>query len=142
MGDGSRVAPSLGAAVAGPHRHKMWAPESYAGLDAGIRFAVKVLHAQGIDTGQSCEGGEGHSYDRPSIDIDEGITAGFAAFHALMQYGLAVHSLAWHYPIHDGVPAGPFWRIELGRPYPDRADEWPLFVWHYQAPPTSSGEQE
>ena len=31
----------------------------YQGLDDGIRFAVRVLHAAGFETCQSCEGGPG-----------------------------------------------------------------------------------
>lgn len=32
-----------------PVRDHMWAHADYSGLDAGIRFAVRVLHAAGLD---------------------------------------------------------------------------------------------
>jgi hypothetical protein len=32
-------------------------PSAYAGLDRGIRFAVRVLHAAGIETDQFLEAG-------------------------------------------------------------------------------------
>src|SRR5690348_7335190 len=75
---------------------KMWVPEHYEGLDPGIRFAVKVLHANGIETGQSCEGGDGHAYDRPTVDLAGGVdgSEGFAALHYLSQYGLPVQDIA------------------------------------------------
>ena len=49
---------------AAPVRNHMMPDEWYQGLDKGIRFAVRVLHAAGIaDTCQSCEGGPGHAYE-------------------------------------------------------------------------------
>src|SRR5690348_9250045 len=41
----------------------------YERVDVGIRFAVRALHSAGIETGQSCEGGPGHAYHAPTIDL-------------------------------------------------------------------------
>ena len=41
----------------------------YGELDAGIRDAVRLLRDHGWNTTCSCEGGEGHSSEKPSIDI-------------------------------------------------------------------------
>jgi hypothetical protein len=68
-----------------PIRSIIWSDESYLGLDAGIRFGVRVLHAHGIETCQSCQGGEGHCYDRPTIDMVAGAddSEGFRALACL-----------------------------------------------------------
>ena len=114
----------------------MWPAADYAGLDPGIRFAVKVLHARGIETAQSCEGGAGHSYDRPTVDIlgrDDG-AGGFAALAALTDYGLPVMDVSVIWPIDGhGYPVDRFWRITFRRAMHERADEQPLFVWSYSA---------
>ena len=117
-----------------PWRHKMAAEDFYATLDPGIRFAVRVLHAHGIDTCQSCQGGDGHSYDRPTVDLlDEPGAVGFAAVHHLNDYGLPVQDVAKLWRIEHGLPVENFWRITFSRPMEDRADDRPMFVWGYQA---------
>ena len=105
----------------------------YAGLDAGIRFPVRVLHARGIETGQSCEGGDGHSYDHPTVDLlSAGRSLGFAALSALEEYGLKVRDVALLWTVVDGLPSEQFWRITLWQAWPERAGEVPMFCWSYQ----------
>ena len=41
----------------------------YAELDPGIRDVVRLLRSHGWNTTQSCEGGEGHAYTRPTIEL-------------------------------------------------------------------------
>jgi len=109
----------------------MW--EDYSKIDAGIRIAVRVLHAHGIETGQSCQGGEGHSYPEPTVDLwSDCKTTGFAAVHALMGYGLPVMSFARNWDILDGEVTGPFWRITFRRTMEDRADDELMFVWGWR----------
>ncbi len=105
----------------------------YCGLDAGIRFAVRVLHAAGIETCQSCQGGEGHAYHEPSIDlpVSSDDAQGFAALAALKSYGIDVLTVGMVWTVNDGLPRDLVWRIELRRTYPDRADERPIFVTGY-----------
>lgn len=112
----------------------MQSDQWYAGLDDGIRFAVRVLHARGIETGQSCEGGDGHAYDHPTVDL-LGATpgAGFAALAALTEYGLRVRDVALLWPVSKDLPGENYWRITLWQAWPERADEQPTFVWHYEA---------
>jgi hypothetical protein len=106
----------------------------YAGLDDGIRFPVRVLHARGIETGQSCQGGHGHAYDRPTIDLlGNSAGAGFAALAALTEYGLKVRDVALLWPVADGLPGENFWRLTLWEKWDERADEQPTFVWSYTA---------
>lgn len=118
-------------AVSGDHlQSDRW----YQGLDEGIRFAVRVLHARGIETAQSCEGGERHSYDHPTVDlIGAQPGAGFAALAALTEYGLRVRDLALLWTVRYGLPSESFWRLTLWQPWPERADEKPMFSWSYEA---------
>lgn len=118
-----------------PFRTHM-APEAfYQSLDRGIRFAVRILHARGFETCQSCQGGKGHSYEKPTVEMAAvgGDAAGFAAAHYLEQYGLEVFQLAIVWPFKNAMPYEKNWRIELRRSWPARADERPLFIYGYQA---------
>ncbi len=119
-----------------PVRNHMSEESVYQTMDAGIRFAVRVLHAAGIgDTCQSCQGGEGHSYDRPSIDLGAGGSdaLGFAALAALHAYGIDVRDVSIVWSIQNGLPYEKLWRITLWKSYPERADEQPVFVASYVA---------
>jgi hypothetical protein len=123
-----------------PIRTKVESEEFYKGIDAGIRFAVRVLHAHGIETCQSCQGGEGHCYDRPTIDmiaIADDVT-GFAALHYLQSYGLEVKNLAILWRIRNGLPYEKLWRIVFRETMESRADEQPMFTMGYQATATKS----
>ncbi len=118
-----------------PFRHSMQSPAWYVSLDPGIRFAVRVLHAHGIDTGQSCEGGDGHAYDYPTIDLNARgpqDAAGFAALAALAAYGLPVRSVEFVWDVLNGVPVDSCWRIVFAEPMHDRADDQPMFIRHYR----------
>ena len=115
-------------------KNKMMPSKWYDRLDAGIRFAVKVLHAKGFETCQSCQGGKGHAYDQPSVDlIAIGDDAwGFAAVAALQDYGLPVRDLSMLWNLRNGLPYEKLWRITFRKPAPERAKEWPMFVYGYQ----------
>jgi hypothetical protein len=116
-------------------RDKMARPEWYDNLDAGIRFPVKVLHAYGFDTCQSCEGGAAHSYQEPTVDLMASARElpAFAALHYLEAYGLDVASIAQVWNIDQGRIHEVVWRVVLCRAWPERADDWPNFVWGYRA---------
>src|SRR5688572_20875213 len=101
-------------------------------IDAGIRFPLRVIHAAGVSTNQSCEGGSGHAYHVPTIDLDGDDGAGLIAVAALRGYGIDVSSLARVWLIADGMPSqAPIWRVELRRAWPERADNVPMFVHGY-----------
>jgi hypothetical protein len=118
-----------------PLRTKVWGgPNAYAALDEGIRFAVRVLHAHGIETCQSCQGGDGHAYPVPTVDLLAATDAtGFAALAYLHGFGLPVVSVSKHWAVSNGEPYEMIWRIEFARPCPERADEPLMFLWGYQA---------
>ncbi len=121
---------------AAPLRDMMMPEEFYKGLDVGIRFAVRVLHAAGgVETCQSCQGGKGHSYDRPTVDMiatrDDAL--GFRALAALAYYGLPVADVAIVWNIANRLPFEKLWRITFTRTMEERAEETPLFVYGYRA---------
>jgi hypothetical protein len=80
-------------------------------LDKGIEDAVRVLVDAGIETFESCEGGEGHAYPEPTIRFAGAREEGFRAFAAARQMGLPVCSLRRIWPIVDGEPTGPWWEL-------------------------------
>lgn len=117
-----------------PFRNHTWPAAAYESIDAGIRFAVRVLHAAGIETCQSCEGGDGHAYDHPTVDLLAGSSDGdgFAALAVLHTYGLPVDRIAIVWNIKDGTPYEKLWRITFNGPLHARADDLPMFVQHYR----------
>ena len=125
-----------------PIRDLMWPEKSYQALDAGIRFAVRVLHAAGFETCQSCQGGKGHSYAEPTVEMVATAhdARGFGALEALCDYGLPVSSIAITWPVCDGVPFEKNWRITFSKTMEDRANEKPMFVYGYRAMASRSGE--
>lgn len=129
-----------------PIRTKVWAREgAYDAIDAGIRFAVRVLHARGFETCQSCEGGEGHAYPEPTVDMISGPSdaAGFGALDVLASFGLPVSTVGQVWSVDGlGRPYGEVWRITFFRPFPERADEELMFLWGYQAQRLSRDRDE
>jgi hypothetical protein len=130
------------AVAAMPLRSRVESDAWYEGIDPGIRYAVRVLHAAGIETSQSCQGGEGHSYEWPTIDLPDGPrdAAGFAALHHLNQHGLGVFAISRVWNVEQGMPYQSVWRVELRCPIEERVDERPMFVWGYRANPVTDSD--
>lgn len=80
-------------------------------LDEGIRRYVLILRANGIETFESCEGGEGHCYPEPTIRFFGQNTEGFRAFAIAVQNGLPVATLRRYYSVEDGELVGPQWEM-------------------------------
>lgn len=80
-------------------------------LDPGIRRAVEVLQAAGVETFESCQGGDGHAYPEPTVRFHGHRDAGFRALAATMEVGLVVIALRRTWPIIDGEPTGPWWEL-------------------------------
>lgn len=81
-------------------------------IDPGIRKAVMQLQACGIETFESCEGGEGHSFPEPTVRFHGTPEAGWRAMGICLAYGLPILSLrrVWHMLDHN-EPTGPYWEI-------------------------------
>ncbi len=84
-------------------------------LDAGIRDAVLVLQRHGVETFESCEGGDGHPFPEPTVRFHGDGSEGFRALAIAQQNGLRVDQLRRYYQIQSGEPAGPYWELTLVR---------------------------
>lgn len=80
-------------------------------LDAGIRRAVLILRASGIETFESCEGGAGHSMPDPTVRFWGGTWAGYRAFAVAMEHGLPVLHLRYCYTVVNGHLETPCWEL-------------------------------
>jgi len=80
-------------------------------LDKGVERAVNLLLDAGVETFESCEGGEGHAYTEPTVRFHGERAEGFRALAIALQYGLKVSSLRRVWPINDGEPTGPWWEL-------------------------------
>jgi hypothetical protein len=88
-------------------------------LDPGVAEFVTILFAAGVETFESCEGGEGHSYPEPTVRFFGERSAGWRALCAAQEVGLPVLALRRTWPVNDGEPSGPYWEIVFrckGRP--------------------------
>ncbi len=80
-------------------------------LDPGIRRAVLVLRSAGVETFESCQGGEGHAMPDPTIKFFGSSWAGYRAFSVAMEHGLQVLHLRKVYGVSDGQLEGPWWEM-------------------------------
>ena len=106
-------------------------------IDDGILGWVNLLRYHGIETCQSCEGGNGHAYPEPTIeffgDRFEGWYAASIAMRAGVFEGLRAAELrrTWHL---SDEPEQPVWTLVLSRvgvPFP----WWEKGATHHSEPP-------
>lgn len=93
------------------HVAASFAPETEMAIDAGILQAVCVLRSAGIETFESCEGGDGHAMPEPTVRFHGNAWAGHKAFATAMEHGLPVLALRRSYSVIDGNLEGPWWEI-------------------------------
>jgi hypothetical protein len=84
-------------------------------LDPGIERAVHALRAAGVETFESCEGGDGHAFLEPTIRFHGERGAGWRAVSAAQERGFPVLALRRSWPVIDGEPTGPYWEIVFSR---------------------------
>lgn len=80
-------------------------------IDEGIKYAVEILYSNWIETYESCQGGEGHSFPEPTIRFYGDISEGFKALDVALKHNLPVSDLRRVWSIHNKEPDGPFWEI-------------------------------
>lgn len=80
-------------------------------LDPLIADQVVALRAGGIETFESCQGGEGHAYPEPTVRFYGDQSEGFRALSIAMKSGLKVTSLRRAWPIIENEPTGPWWEM-------------------------------
>src|SRR5207237_5867026 len=80
-------------------------------IDRGIAHAVKQLRDAGIETYESCEGGEGHAFTEPTIRFYGDKAEGYRAASIALQLGLPVTALRRFWSVIDGELTGPHWEM-------------------------------
>ena len=85
--------------------------KSIRGLDAGTEPYVSILRECGIETFESCEGGDGHTFSKPTICFYGDTLEGWRALAAAMQRGLPVLRLSYVWAMRDYLPDGPYWEM-------------------------------
>jgi hypothetical protein len=86
-------------------------PDWESFIDLGIVRAVRLLNERGIETFESCQGGDGHCYPEPTVRFHGDRSEGFRALSIVMQHALPVSSLRRIWQIVDTDPTGPYWEI-------------------------------
>jgi hypothetical protein len=84
-------------------------------LDPGVAAYVVALRAAGIETYESCEGGEGHAYPEPTVRFHGQRGEGFRALSVALDNALPVRAIRRHWQVLDGEPVGPNWEMTFYR---------------------------
>lgn len=82
-------------------------------LDDGIRGAVEILRAAGVETYESCQGGVGHSSPYPVVSFRGSYSEGLFALSVTLNHRLRVYALHRVWRMDDGELTGPWWELEL-----------------------------
>ncbi len=89
------------------------------GLDPKIAPAVRVMREEGVETFESCEGGEGHAYPEPTVRFHGQRLEGFRALSVALtradEIGLRPYVLRRLWRVEDGEPTGPWWELTFSR---------------------------
>jgi hypothetical protein len=86
-----------------------------SGLDPGIAPYVRVLREHGVETFESCEGTEGHSYSEPTVRFFGQPEEGFRALAVALEHGFPVAAIRRFWDVYDREPRGPYWEITFRR---------------------------
>ena len=85
-------------------------------LDPKIEPIVRVLQEHGVHTVQSCQGGEGHSYDKPTVEFSGVHGEGYRALGIAIIHGFPVTKFSQKWRVSDGILSGPYWAMEFNPP--------------------------
>lgn len=85
-------------------------------VDPGIRRVVEILFGAGVETFESCEGGEGHSFAEPTVRFHGNVAEGFRAFSVALNHGFRVAALRRYYTVIEGELRGPEWEMTFSHP--------------------------
>jgi hypothetical protein len=120
FGNGSIRAPIVHEKIKSTHSQigsamqddlEKFAPATDLPLDTGIKPYVLALRSGGIETFESCEGGEGHTFPVPTIRFSGAMAEGFKAFGVARELGLPVSNVRLSYSVNDGFLTGPWWEM-------------------------------
>lgn len=79
-------------------------------MDFGIVRCVRLFQEAGIETCQSCVGGEGHSYRYPTVDL---FSRPWTVLDVARDHDLPVMEISQRFGIRDFAPVEHFWRVEF-----------------------------
>ena len=85
-------------------------------LDPGIAKTVIALRAAGVETFESCEGGEGHTFDVPTIRFRGTARCGFLVLGLAMKNCWPVVALQRSWKVIENEVTGPHWELVFSRP--------------------------
>lgn len=83
--------------------------------DPGIRHALRTLMAAGVETIESCQGGNGHAYAEATIKFAGNPWEGARVFAIAMEADLPVCDIRRVWNVIDGEMVGPDWEITFDR---------------------------
>lgn len=92
-------------------------------LDPAIRDAVVSLRRGGVETFESCQGGDGHAYPEPTVRFFGDQSEGFRALSVASRAGLRVASIRRTWPVIENEPTGPWWEMTFRLPVTSGASE-------------------
>ena len=95
--------------------HEAWRARWLPELDPGIAPYVDALRAEGIETFESCDGGDGHAYTEPTVRFSGGRGEGFRALAVALAHRFPVQSIRRYWAIIDGEPSGTDWEMTFWR---------------------------
>jgi hypothetical protein len=88
-------------------------------LDPEIRRYVEALVEAGVETFESCQGGQGHSYPEPTVRFYGDRSEGFRALAIALQRQFPVEAIRRTWPVVAGEPTGPWWEMTFDPVEPD-----------------------
>ena len=86
-------------------------------LDKGIARIVMTLRRNGVETFESCEGGEGHTFPVPTVRFHGEYAEGFRALSVAIMMELNVRELRRVYGVQTGEVTGPWWELTFSNKY-------------------------
>jgi hypothetical protein len=87
-------------------------------LDEGIKEIVCTLIAHGIQTCESCQGGDGHAYHDPTVRFEGDVSEGLRAVSVALAYGFPVARLQRVWSVVQSMLHGPWWEMTFIPPRP------------------------
>jgi len=80
-------------------------------LDPGIAAYVEALRGAGVETYESCQGGDGHAYPEPAVRFHGDPAEGLRALSVALAAGLPVRELRRVWMVQQQEPTGPWWEL-------------------------------
>lgn len=77
-------------------------------FDEGIREIVITLIANGVETFESCEGGQGHNFPEPTVRFEGAASEGLRAVSVALENGLPVRRLRLAWGFENNMIHGPW----------------------------------